>query len=83
MKMQGYRNRPREVGDITLKIPENIADQLRVHHRIACIGESSHGGRRTTLDSFVMQIIEEFLVTHRSNRLKYDMTNYHDRSREE
>ena len=78
MNLNGWRREQPVNGPIKLNVTGKLADKLRAIHAEAIIG--CERGGRTSLEQYIMEILDSFVVEHRSNRLRDDPSRFYERN---
>ena len=76
MNLNGNRRNDATTGPIKLTIVGKMADRLRAVHATAIEGEGPYGCHLTSLDTMILQILDNFLVDQRSNKLRDDPSRH-------
>lgn len=76
MNLNGYRRAQLNDGPITVKVTGKLAARLRELHATATIGEGPYGCHVTALETYILQIIDDFVMEHRSNKCPIDETRH-------
>lgn len=78
MDLTGWRRSESDKGPIHVTIQGKLADRIRALHRISIEGTSCGG--RTSIEQWVVEVVDSFVVEHRSNKLRLDASRHDDRN---
>ncbi|MDH5667845.1 MAG: hypothetical protein OEY86_07540 [Nitrospira sp.] len=83
MNLNGFRRSDNKERTIKLTVPAKLAERVRVLHKISTLGEGPYGCHVTSIETWLLQIIDNFVVENRSGKFRDDPTRYHDRNGED
>lgn len=83
MNLNGNRRNDATAGPIKITITGKMADRLRAVHAQSIVGEGPYGCNRTSLNTMIHQVLDNFLIDQRSNKLRLDPARYYDRNGED
>ena len=77
MNINGWRRDKAKAGAIELRIAGEMAQALRRVHAASQVGMECGG--RSSLEQYIFEILDNFLMERRSGRVPHDPTRHHER----